>query len=144
MTFEKVFSAKWRSTVPFRPTFHTLGMILTATVHSASIQDRDGLALACEGLIERFAFIEKICADGGYRGPVAKANSPRPLDIIKRNQAGFEVLPVRWIVERTLAWLSINRRLAKDYERFTTTAEAFIQTAMIKLMSRRLARYPDF
>lgn len=55
-----------------------------------------------------------------------------------RNQVGFEVLPKRWIVERTLAWLGINRRLAKDFERFSTTSLAFIQTAMIKLMTRRL------
>ncbi|MEO4045367.1 transposase, partial [Hoeflea sp. CAU 1731] len=65
-----------------------------------------------------------------------------PVEIVKRNQAGFEVLPKRWIVERTLAWLGINRRLAKDFERFSTTSLAFIQTAMIKLMTTRLARYP--
>ena len=119
----------------------TLGMILTATVHSADVQDRDGLKLACKGLIERFPFIEKLCADGGYQGPIAQGNSPLPLEIIKRNQTAFEVLPKRWIVERTLAWLGINRRLSKDFERFAKTAETFIQTAMIKLMSRRLARY---
>lgn len=52
------------------------------------------------------------------------------------------MLPKRWIVERTLAWLGINRRLAKDFERFSRTSLAFIQTAMIKLMTRRVARYP--
>lgn len=121
-----------------------LGMILTATVHGADIQDRDGLALACDGLIKRFPLIQKICADGGYRGPIAQSNSPCPLEIIKRNQTAFEVLPKRWIVERTLAWLGINRRLSKDFERFAKTAETFIQTAMIKLMSRRLARFNEF
>ena len=122
----------------------TLGMILRASVHGADVQDRDGLALACKGLIERFPFIEKISGDGGYQGPIAQANSPRPLEIVKRNQTAFEVLPKRWIVERTLAWLGINRRLSKDFERFAKTAETFIQTAMIKLMSRRLARCQEF
>ena len=122
----------------------TPGMILRTCVHGAHIQDRDGLAGLCEGLISRFPFIEKICADGGYQGPVTQENSPRPLKIIKRSQTAFEVLPKRWIVERTLAWLGINRRLSKDFERFVKTAETFIQIAMIKLMSRRLARYQEF
>ena len=120
----------------------TLGMLLKAEVHSAGIQDRDGAALVFDKLASRFPFIETICGDGGYQGPKVQAASPRPVEIVKRNQAGFEVLPKRWIVERTLAWLGINRRLAKDFERFSTTSLAFIQTAMIKLMTRRLARYP--
>ena len=122
----------------------TLGIILNATVHGADMQDRDGLALVCEGLIKRFPFIGKICGDGGYQGPIAQSNCPRPLEIVKRNQTAFEVLPKRWIVERTLAWLGINRRLSKDFERFAKTAETFIQTAMIKLMVRRLARFINF
>ena len=122
----------------------TLGMILKANVHSAGVQDRDGLALVCKGLVNRFPFIEKICADGGYQGPIAQINSPRPLEIVKRNQTAFEVLPKRWIVERTFAWLGINRRLSKDFERFAKTAETLIQIAMIKLMTRRLARYNEF
>ena len=119
----------------------TIGLILRAEVHSASIQDRDGAALVFDKLTTRFPFIEKICGDGGYQGPIAQANSPRPLEIIKRNEVGFQVLPKRWIVERTLAWLGINRRLSKDFERFSQTSLTFIQAAMIKLMIRRLARY---
>jgi len=122
----------------------TVGLILKCAVHSASIQDRDGAALVFDRLTNRFPFIEKICGDGGYQGPIAQANSPRPLEIVTRNQAGFQVLPKRWIVERTFAWLGINRRLSKDFERYVKTVLAFIQTAMIKLMSRRLARYSDF
>jgi transposase len=80
-------------------------------------------------------------SDGGYQGPRVRKSSPRPVEIIKRNQAGFHVLPKRWVVERTFAWLGINRRLTKDFERFAKTSLAFIKTAMIKLMSRRLARY---
>lgn len=119
----------------------TLGLILKAEVHSAGIQDRDGAALLFERLTVRFPFIEAICGDGAYQGPVVETASPRPMQIVKRNQSGFAVLPKRWIVERTFAWLGINRRLSKDFERFAATSLAFIQTAMIKLMMRRLARY---
>lgn len=119
----------------------TLGLILKCEVHSASIQDRDGAALVFDKLINRFPFIEIICGDGGYQGPRVRNSSPRPMEIIKRNQVGFEVLRKRWIVERTFAWLGINRRLSKDFERFAKTSLTFIQTAMIKLMIRRLARF---
>lgn len=124
----------------------TLGMILNADVHSAGIQDRDGAALVFSGLTSRFPFIEKFIADGAYAGPIAQAGSPRPLEIVKRSDMahGFKVLPKRWIVERTFAWLGINRRLSKDFERYAETALCLIYTAMIKLMSRRLARYVEF
>lgn len=123
-----------------------LGMVLNACVHSAGIQDRDGVALALAGMTSRFPFIEKVVADGAYAGPIAQSNSPRPIEIVKRSDTakGFVVLPKRWIVERTFAWLGINRRLAKDFERYAETALCFIYTAMIKLMSRRLARYVEF
>lgn len=119
----------------------TLGLILKAEVHSAGLQDRDGAALVFDKLTNRFPFIETICGDGGYQGPTVQDASPRPVEIIKRNQAGFHVLPKRWVVERTFAWLGINRRLSKDFERFAQTSLAFMQTAMIKLMTRRLARF---
>jgi len=123
-----------------------LGMVLKADVHSAGIQDRDGAALPLDKITARFPFIEKVVADGAYAGPIAQSNSPRPVEIVKRSDAakGFVVLPKRWIVERTFAWLGINRRLAKDFEKYAKTALAFIYTAMIKLMSRRLARYVEF
>jgi len=119
----------------------TLGMILKAEVHSAGIQDRDGAALVFDRLTARFPFVEKICGDCGYQGPTVQKASPRPMEIIKRNHKGFEVLPKRWIVERTFAWLGINRRMSKDVERFAQTSLAFVQAAMIKLMARRLARF---
>lgn len=124
----------------------TIGLLLKAAVHSAGIQDRDGTALATERLTERFPFIKVIFADGNYVGPIAQSNSPRAFEIIKRSDKakGFEVLPKRWVVERTFAWLGINRRLSKDFEKYAETALAFIHTAMIKLMSRRLARYVEF
>jgi transposase len=119
----------------------TLGLIFKAEVHAAGIQDRDGAVLVFDRLVQRFPFIEKICGDGAYQGPIVEAASPRPMEIVKRNASGFEVIPKRWIVERTFAWLGINRRLARDFERFAQTSLAFIQTAMIKLMARRLARF---
>jgi len=79
-------------------------------------------------------------------GLVTQSPSPRPVEIVKRSDAakGVVVLPKRWIVERTFAWPGINRRLARDFERHAKTARAFIYAAMIKLMSRRTARYVEF
>ena len=121
----------------------TLGLLLKVAVHSAGIQDRDGAARLFEHLTARFPFIEVIIGDGGYAGPKVRKAAPRPVEIVKRSDqaSGFEVIPMRWIVERTLAWLTINRRLARDFERYAKTTAAYIQIAMIKLMSRRLARY---
>ena len=93
----------------------TLGLILKANVHSAGIQDRDGAALVFDRLAGHFPFIMIICGDGAYQGPVVQASSPMAIEIVKRNQPGFEVLPKRWSVERTFAWLGINRRLSKDF-----------------------------
>ncbi|WP_159096988.1 IS5 family transposase [Pseudovibrio sp. Alg231-02] len=118
-----------------------LGLVLNSKVHSAGIQDRDGLASVCQKVTSRFPFLEVICADGGYQGKIAAKASPRPLQIVKPNQKGFQVLPKRWIVERTFAWLGINRRLSKDLERYAKTTEALMNVAMIKLMVRRIARY---
>ena len=110
----------------------TLGMILKAEVHSAGFQDRDGAALVFDKLAARFPLIEKICGDGGYQGPIVQNASRRPMEIIKRDQRGFAMLRKRWIVEWTFGWLGINRRMSKDFERFSKTSLAFIQTAMIK------------
>jgi transposase len=98
----------------------TLGLLLTADVHSAGIQDRDGAARLFDRLSARFPFLELIIGDGGYAGPRVRKAAPRPVEIVKRSDhaKGFQVLPKRWIVERTFAWLTINRRLAKDVERY--------------------------
>ena len=121
-----------------------LGLMLRVEVHSAGVQDRDGAALVLERITGRFPFIERFFADAGYQGPRAAGAAPRPVEIIKRTDAGFVVQPKRWVIERTFAWACINRRLAKDFERFATTAQALFQIAMIKLMTRRIARYRDF
>jgi len=94
----------------------------------------------------RFPFIERIFADGGYQGPRAATAAARTgswkLQIVKRRDAaiGFEIIPKRWIVERTFAWISRCRRLARDFERFARTTAAFIRLAMIRIMLRRLTR----
>ena len=121
-----------------------LGLMLRVEVHSAGVQDRDGTALVLDRITRRFPFIEKFFADAGYQGPRVAKTAPRPVEIIKRSDAGFVVQPKRLVIERTFAWACINRRLAKDFERFSATAQALFQIAMIKLMSRRIARYRDF
>ena len=94
----------------------------------------------------QFAFIERIYADGGYQGPRVRAAAARTgtwkIEIIKRSDIarGFVVLPKRWVVERTLAWISRNRRLARDFERYARTVAAFVRLAMIRIMLRRLTR----
>lgn len=117
--------------------------MLGIVVHPGDVQDRDG----AENLLRRsrqlFPFIEVIYADGSYRGPIMAATVAKTgawrLEIVKRNDVPrFEVLPKRWIVERTFAWISRCRRLARDFERHIRSVVAFIRLAMIRLMLRRL------
>ena len=119
----------------------SIGLMLKVEVHSAGMQDRDGAALVFDKLTSRFPFIQKFFADAGYQGPRVANCAPRPVEIIKRTDPGFVVLPKRWVVERTFAWITLNRRLSRDVECFANTAKMLFQIAMIKLMSRRLARY---
>lgn len=120
---------------------------MNVAIHPAGIQDRDGVALVLDRRTRRlFPFIERIYADGGYQGPkaarAAALTGTWTIDIVKRLDAaiGFNVLPKRWIVERTFGWLSHCRRLARDFERYTATVAAFIRLAMIRIMLRRLTR----
>ena len=122
----------------------TLGLILGCEVHPADIQDRDGAKLVLEKLAGRFPRLERIWADGAYAGKLvdwAKDFGQWVLEIVKRSDdaVGFELLPHRWIVERTFAWLGRFRRLSKDYEVLIETSKAMIHVAMIRLMIRRLA-----
>jgi len=121
----------------------TLGLLLVVVVHSAGIQDRDGAKLVMEKIAKQFPRLQRIWADGGYAGHLiewAKAFGNWILDIVKRpdDQKGFAVLPRRWVVERTFAWLGRCRRLSKDYERLTQTSETMALASMIHLMLRRL------
>jgi putative transposase len=123
-------------------------LIWAVTVHAGSVQDRDGakavlaqmiIAKLC-GLLPR---LKLIWADGGYAGQLIGwlwAASGWVLEIVKRSDdvKGFAVLPKRWIVERTFAWLGRYRRLSKDYETLTKNSEAMIHLAMINLMLHRL------
>jgi putative transposase len=126
----------------------TLGLILVVIIHAADIQDRDGAKLVLEALRRRFSRLRLIWADGGYAGRLVewvrdlrKCNRLR-LEIVKRTDdvKGFKLLPHRWVVERTFAWLGRNRRLSKDYEALPETGEAFIKLAMVHLMVRRLTK----
>jgi putative transposase len=123
----------------------TLGLLLYAIVHPANTQDRDGGIALLTALADRFPLLAKLFADGAYQGPqfregVAKVRPQLATEIITRSDQmkGFVVLPKRWIVERTLAWLNRNRRLAKDFENRTRYALAFVYLASIRLMSRQL------
>lgn len=124
----------------------TLGLLLSVAVHPADIQDRDGASLVLNKATRTlWPFILRIFADAGYRGPraaLAASNSGSwIIEVVKRNEMHkFAVLPKRWIVERTLAWISRNRRLMRDFERYARTVVGFIRLAMIKIMLRRLAR----
>ena len=119
-------------------------MLLSVVVHPADIQDRDGAAALLRQARRSFPFIERIYADGGYQGPkmakvVAKTGAWK-LEIVKRSDRHrFVVLPKRWIVERTFAWISRCRRLGKDFERHARKTAAFVRLAMIRIMLRRLA-----
>lgn len=112
-------------------------------MHSASVQDRDGAEALLREARRSFPFLERIIADAGYQGRKMEATMVRTgawvLEIGRRcDRHRFVVLPKRWIVERTLAWISGCRRLARDYERHTRKAAAFVRLAMIRLMLRRL------
>jgi transposase len=119
--------------------------MLHAIVHAADIQDRDGGAMVLATLFGLFPFLLKLYADGGYQGPefqraAKRALSQLEVEIVKRSDRakGFVVLPKRWVVERTLAWLNRCRRLAKDWENLNVKARAFLLLASIRLMVRRL------
>ena len=123
----------------------TVGLLLHAKVHAADIQDRDGGVLLLSTLFGLYPFLVKLFADAGYQGPqfataVAKVLPHLSVEIVKRSDhaSGFTVLPMRWVVERTLAWLNRCRRLAKDFENLSRNALAFLQLASIRLMLRKL------
>ena len=138
----------------------TEGLIVAVKVHAANIQDRDGARLLLEPLAGRLPRMKKLWVDSGYAGKcvewiqdhmgwdvevtrklseVARGVGTSPSGSVPANPAGFHVVPRRWVVERTFAWLGRYRRLSKDYEGLATTSEAWIRFAMIRLLTRRLA-----
>jgi putative transposase len=125
----------------------TIGLLLLVVVHSAGTQDRDGAQAVLAPLAHALTKLRKIWADGIYTGALAewlknlRSRNRVELEIVKRTDdtKGFVVLPRRWVVERTFAWLSFHRRLSKDYEYLPETNEAFIRISMIRLMLARLS-----
>jgi transposase len=117
-----------------------LGLLLHGVVHAADVQDRDGVVLVLERrTCEQFPFIARIFADAGYQGPraaqAAASSGDWIIEVVKRSALHtFAVLPKRWIVERSIAWLNRCRRLAKDWECLNRKALAFLHLASIRLM----------
>ena len=124
----------------------TLGLPLSVCVTPANVQDRAGARLLLAELGSLVSRLEKIWADGAYSGKElarwCEEQGGWELEVVERDKEAkaFEVLPKRWIVERTFGWLRRDRRLAKDYERKVQTSETLIEVAMIRLMLRRLAK----
>jgi putative transposase len=125
----------------------TLGLMLFVLVHAADVQDRDGAPGLLAAIRHRYPWLRHVFADGGYAGDKLRdalaGNGDWTIEIIKRSDptAGFQVLPRRWVVERTLAWLGRCRRLAKDWEKTIASATTWVLVASVTLLTRRLARY---
>ena len=125
----------------------TLGLLLVVIVTAANVQDRDGGKRALDRLRFRMPSVALVWADGGYAGRLvawAQQALRVAVEIVRKKpgQRTFEVLPRRWVVERTFAWVTRCRRLARDYERSVAHSEAMVLWAMIGLMTRRLAPTP--
>ncbi len=122
-----------------------LSLLLIVVVHTADIQDRDGAKLVLQKAKKLFSKLSLVWTDGGYAGKLidwVKDTCGWILEIVKRAPGvkGFQVLPRRWVVERTFGWLSQYRRLSRDYEVLTETSETIIYAAMVHVMVRRLGR----
>lgn len=123
----------------------TLGLLVAVVVHAADIQDRDGAPFVLAAIRASFPWLRHVFADGGYAGEKLQTalagKGDWTLEIIKRSDTakGFELLPRRWVVERTFAWFGRNRRLAKDFEATIESSSAWLLLASVQLMTRRLA-----
>ncbi|MER6212111.1 IS5 family transposase [Streptomyces sp. NPDC001642] len=125
----------------------TLGLLLAVLVTPASVTDRDGARTLLPAAAGSFRRLARVWADGGYTGHLTDWTAQHlglVLEVVRRPDGvqGFRVLPRRWVVERSFAWLLRSRRLVRDYERRTDTSEAVIRWSMIALMNRRLAAQP--
>lgn len=125
----------------------TLGLMLIVIVHAADIQDRDGAVDVLKAARHRFPWLRHVFADGGYAGDKLKGalkdKGDWTIEIVKRSDTakGFQLLPRRWVVERTFAWLGRCRRLAKDWERRISSSTAWALIASIRLLTRKIARH---
>ena len=123
----------------------TAGNLLDGLVLSADIQDRDGAPDLIERCRDAYPSLSRFFADGGYAGQKLAAAIAHidhlAIEIVRRSDAHrFVVLPRRWVVERTIAWLNRCRRLAKDWEASVASAEAWLIIASIRRMTRRIAK----
>jgi transposase len=124
----------------------TIGLPVGMIVHPADVQDRDGAPGLLESVGSLYPWLRHVFADGGYAGDKLKSALKNlgdwSIEIVKRSDVakGFVLLPRRWVVERTIAWLNRNRRLAKDVEATIESSMTWLYIASVKLMSRRLAR----
>lgn len=122
----------------------SMGLLLVVVVHAANIHDSKAALSVIEALKYRFPRLVKILADAGYRGELkdkVKLSCGWILEVVMRCETKkFEVLPQRWIVERTFSWFESYRRLSKDFEFHTHTQETMIQLAMIKIMLNRIKK----
>ena len=123
----------------------TLGLLGCVLVTAASTQDREAAKALLERLRAWFRRVRLVWADGGYAGKLldwATARLTLTVQIVKRSDemAGFVVLPGRWVVERTLAWITRHRRCVRDYERLPAHHEAMVRWSMIRITSRRLTK----
>jgi len=121
-----------------------LGLVLAVLVLPADVQDRDGGWKVLWAAHPAYPSITKVWADGAYAGElVRRANDELKIEVevVKPppNTHTFKLLPRRWVVERTFGWLNRERRLSKDYERLPSTTEAWVNVAMVRLMTRRLS-----
>jgi putative transposase len=127
----------------------TLGFLIFVLVHGANIQDRDGAPDLLKAIRFRCPWLRHVFADGGYAGDKLKdamrGHGRWTIEIVKRSDAarGFVVLPRRWVVERTFAWLNRCRRLAKDWEKSIASSTAFAHIASIRMLTRRIARHSN-
>jgi putative transposase len=137
----------------------TGGLVMKAKVHPADLADREGARMVLDRVGDSFPDLRHLWADAGYRGADLRKwiteGLGLSLEIVQRRSrwvwvrndvepepipAGFEVIRRRWVVERTFAWISRNRRMSRDYEFLAQTTEALIYVTMIRLMLRRLAK----
>jgi len=120
-----------------------MGLVLGVLVHEASVSEQRGATQVLRPLCGRFSRLRVLRADAAYAGGLAswaEREVGLTLEVVHKppGQQGFAVLPKRWVVERTFAWLGRWRRLSKDYEALPQTEEALIRLAMTALMLRRL------
>jgi putative transposase len=126
-----------------------LGLLLVVVVTAADVQDANSAELIGARVQGKFPRMQKLIADQGYKERFITwflTHLQWIVEIVRRNPAvkGFDVLPKRWIVERTFAWMNLYRRLSKDYEYHTTSSEAMIYLASIRLMLKRCANRRDY